>query len=258
MPYNDINPEDVSALLEQGPITIFDTRDLNSFNNEHMTNAVPANDFAIEQIFKKNKKNENILIYCYLGNSSRDLATFLGKLGCKNVYNLVGGYTAWKKYNISQDSKDITDPVLTWFIDKGFNPKNLNDRIANANTPLMEAAIEGNYFMINNLLQRGVDANLVNDDENIALWLACFSNQLDIIKLLLSSTNNINHQNVNGATCLSYAASSGKFDVVKVLVEAGADAQIETHDGFCALELSSTAAILRYLKNVAIGNTVSA
>lgn len=257
MLYKDIECADVSDLIEQGPITIFDMRDLNSFNNDHMTNSVPANDFAIEQIFKNKKKQENILVYCYLGNSSRDLSNFLSKLGCKNVYNLIGGYTAWKKYNLSQNTQDVIDPVSTWLILKGFDPSNLKDRIANANTPLMEAAIEGNLAMINALLQRGADADLVNDDENIALWFSCFSNQVEAVKALLPSTSNINHQNVNGATCLSYAASSGKFEIVKTLVEAGADANIETHDGFCATELSSTVAILKYLRNIFMSNTVA-
>ena len=95
----NIEPSQVKTLIESGPTTIYDMRDINSFNNDHMKNAVPANDFAIEQLMKNNKKMENILVYCYSGNSSRDLSSLLTKLGFKNVYNLVGGYTAWKKFN---------------------------------------------------------------------------------------------------------------------------------------------------------------
>ena len=250
MTYKDIEPAQVDSLIAEGPISLLDMRDLNSFNNEHMPDAIPANDFTIEKLIKNNKKQDNVLVYCYLGNSSRDLSNFLTKLGFKNVYNLVGGFTAWKKYKVQNGTQNLTDPVSAWLVEKGFDPTNLKDRIENANTPLMEAAIEGNLKMVNTLLSRGADADLVNDDENIALWFACFSNNLDIVKTLIFSTSNLNHQNVNGATCLSYAASSGKYEVVKALIEAGADPEIETHDGFSAIELASTAKILKYLRSV--------
>jgi ankyrin repeat protein len=58
----------------------------------------------------------------------------------------------------------------------------------------------------------------------------------------------LNNQNVNGATCLIYAASAGKIEVVKALVAAGADLSIQTLDGFNALDSAATLPILRYLK----------
>jgi len=249
MSFQDIDASAVATLLTQAAITILDARDLNSFNNDHIPNAIPANDFSIEQLIKNNTKEQKVLVYCYLGNSSRDLCCLLGKLGFKNVYNLTGGYTAWKKFSQQKESP-ASDPINTWLSHKGFDPLNINDRIANANTPLMEAAKEGNLDVVKELLARGADADLVNADKNSALWFACFSNQLNVVKTLIASTGNINRQNVNGATCLGYAASSGKLEVVKLLVEAGADMHIATHDGFNALELAATAAILKYLKSV--------
>jgi len=45
-----------------------------------------------------------------------------------------------------------------------------------------------------------------------------------------------------------YAASSGKPQWVSFLLEAGANCQLQSLDGFSALELASTAEILRQLK----------
>lgn len=250
MPYISVEPVEAQKLIQESEITILDMRDLNSFNGGHIPGAVPANDFAIEALIKKNNKSANILVYCYLGNSSRDLSSFLTKLGFKNVYNLIGGFTAWKKFSVQQKQQDVVDPVTAWLVNKGFDPANIRDRVENANSSLMEAAKDGELNIVNTLIARGADADLVNDDENIALWFACYSNHLDTVKTLIFSTSNINHQNVNGATCLSYAASTGKYEIVKVLIEAGADVDIETHDGFNAIELASTIEILKYLKNV--------
>jgi len=37
-------------------------------------------------------------VYCYHGNSSRDLCTLLVGMGLRQVYNLVGGWAAWESW----------------------------------------------------------------------------------------------------------------------------------------------------------------
>lgn len=248
MAYTNIEVQDVAELIKQGPIAILDSRDINSFNESHMDGAVPANDIIIEKLIRNKLKSQNVLVYCYRGNSSKDLCSLLVKLGFKAVYNLAGGYTAWKKYQNQKNAANYLYPLSTWMAKKGFNPSNTNDRIENANTPLMEAALEANVEILKELLHKGSDVNAVNDDENNALWFACVSNNAEIISLLVNAGVNINHKNVNGASCLIYAASAGKFEAVKQLVEAGIDPFLTTLDGFHALDSASTLTILRYLK----------
>jgi hypothetical protein len=60
----------------------------------------------------------------------------------------------------------------------------------------------------------------------------------------------IDHQNDNGATCLMYAASTGKHAVVEALLAAGANPQLETLDGFSALDMAATIECLRLLRRV--------
>ena len=248
MSFYNIEVNQVAELLQQGPVTILDVRDLNSFNEGHMDGALPANDIIIEQLIQKKLKAQNILVYCYLGNSSKDFSNLLGKLGFKSVYNLVGGYTAWKKFLNQKQSAFYLNPVSSWMSARGFDPSSFNDRIENANTPLMEASLDGNLEIVNALLAKGADVNLVNDDENNALWFACVSNHAEIISVLIGNNININHRNVNGASCLVYAASAGKFDIVRQLIEEGADPYLETLDGFNALDSATTLPILKYLR----------
>ena len=137
MSFIDIGPKEIHDLINESPFTIFDMRDLNSFNNEHIPGSVPYNDFSMEQLIKRKNKSENVLVYCYLGNSSRDLSSFLSKFGYKNVYNLVGGYTAWRKYlsqnnsNLSNESNknESSNDLSNWLTEKGFDARNLKDRI---------------------------------------------------------------------------------------------------------------------------------
>ena len=60
----------------------------------------------------------------------------------------------------------------------------------------------------------------------------------------------MDHQNDNGATCLMYAASTGKHAVVEKLLHAGANPQLKTLDDFSALDMAATIECLRLLRGV--------
>lgn len=144
----------------------------------------------------------------------------------------------------------IPEGLLEWAKRHGFEHDNINSRIENGMSPLMLAAMQGERDMVQVLLNHGADVDLLNDDENNALWFACVRNKLLIVRELISHGCNINNQNVNGATCLIYAASTGKFDIVRELIRAGANIRNQTLDGFNALDSATTLSILKFLKSV--------
>lgn len=142
----------------------------------------------------------------------------------------------------------VPQELASWAKENHFDTRDINSLTCNAMTPLMLSAMQGNVEMVQALLAAGADTDLLNDDENNALWFACVSNITSIVDEILRYGCNIDNQNVNGATCLIYAASSGKLDIVKQLVEAGADISKQTLDGFNALDSATTLSILKYLK----------
>ena len=48
------------------------------------------------KLAEKKNKQLNIIIYCYRGNSSRKVASFLSDSGFNNIFNLIGGFNAWR------------------------------------------------------------------------------------------------------------------------------------------------------------------
>ncbi|MFA5083146.1 MAG: ankyrin repeat domain-containing protein, partial [Hydrogenophilaceae bacterium] len=80
---------------------------------------------------------------------------------------------------------------------------------------------------------------------------ACVHGDPDLVSLLIAHGANVDNQNVNGATCAIYTASTGKLAVLKRLVEAGADLGKETSGGYNALESASTLPVLKYLRGLA-------
>lgn len=146
--------------------------------------------------------------------------------------------------------KRIPEILTAWANKNGFDCANINSRIDNGMTALMHAAQQGDQGVVRILLQGDCNVNLVNTDENNALWFACVSKNQEIVRYLTSFNCDVNNQNVNGATCLMYSASNGEIEIVKALIKAGADINKHTKDGFTALDSATTLPILKYLKPI--------
>lgn len=116
-------------------------------------------------------------------------------------------------------------------------------------TPLMQAARKGEATIVTSLIEADVDVHATNPDGNNALWLACYAQSITVIHLLLDAGISINHQNRTGATCLMFAASSGRDALVKVLLQRGAQKALRTFDDFSALDLASSEACLKLLRD---------
>lgn len=142
----------------------------------------------------------------------------------------------------------LSPQLSQWLQQQGFDLNDLNSRIDNGMTPLMQAAVTGETEIARELLQAGVEINLSNNDDNNALWFSCFSENLDIFQLLVEHGIEVDHSNENGATALIYAASAGKLAMVKALVAAGASLEHSTLDGFGVMDSAATLDVLKFLR----------
>lgn len=95
MSYQDIEAAQVATLLKRENLVVLDTRDASSQSQGQLPKAQPASDHVISTLMKQRRSNPPVLVYCYEGNSSRDLCSFLEQLGLSEIYNLAGGWKAW-------------------------------------------------------------------------------------------------------------------------------------------------------------------
>ncbi|MFN6562790.1 MAG: ankyrin repeat domain-containing protein [Nostoc sp. ChiSLP01] len=153
-------------------------------------------------------------------------------------------------------SQGLSEATTQWLIAKGYNPEDLNQRGENGDTALMRATREGVYAVVKEVIDAGADINAKNSDasgglrlRNNALWFACFGNHYDLIHLLLANNINIDNQNDNGATVLMYAASAGKTEVVKLLLQYHPNLNLQNLDDYKAIDFASNVEVLRILKN---------
>lgn len=122
------------------------------------------------------------------------------------------------------------------------------DRGENGSTPLLLAAREGKSGFVLELLELGTDVDAVNNDNNNSLWNAVYAEDETSIRALVKHGINKDNRNVNGATPLLYAASNGKANMVRLLLELGCDKNVRTIDDYDALELASTKEVLMLLR----------
>lgn len=144
-------------------------------------------------------------------------------------------------------------------LERGANIEEVNDE---GYTPLMEASREGHEEMVALLLSQGADINAQTEEtQETALTLACCGGflevadflikagadieagantplaeasqegHIDLVRHLIEAGANIHATSATGDTPLMYAAENGHTDVVQVLLEAGASIEHEAEGG---------------------------
>lgn len=92
---NVFNSISIKELLKLSSINIIDIRSIQSYNNNHIPNAI---NIPFEKlIIKPNlylKSNEKYFIYCQKGSLSKKACQILSKMGY-HVVDIAGGYEEW-------------------------------------------------------------------------------------------------------------------------------------------------------------------
>lgn len=93
-----------------------------------------------------------------------------------------------------------------------------------------QAAAKGDLATVKRELQKGEDVNGEHAGTSL-LSLATKNGRLEMVKFLVDKGANVNHGAINGTAPLMLAATNGHLDVVKFLVDKGADVNAKDHKG---------------------------
>lgn len=92
------------------------------------------------------------------------------------------------------------------------------------NTFLTKAICDGaSDDVLSSLLQNGADPDLPNNSDLTPLHLAASFGRLNAIKILVQRASYVNRCDSSGQTALFKCSSKGHLDIVKLLIEIGAD-----------------------------------
>jgi len=255
--FRRISVEEAEMMLGDGKsVLLFDIRDIHTYALSHHPRAIHLPSQNLRTWLKNTDKQIPIIIYCYHGNSSQDMAQLFADFGFEHCFSVNGGFDAWH-HLLNPPQKPVSDTLKNWMQARGFSPNDLDARGFNSETALMRASREASTEIVRELLDAGASVDLKNADGNTAIWLACFGGSLDVLKALIEAGADIDNQNDNGATALIYAASASKTDMVKALVAAGASTSLKTLDDFSALDVAANREILMFLRQQARAGTAA-
>ncbi len=108
----------------------------------------------------------------------------------------------------------------------GADPDAVNDY---GSFPLAEAANIGNPEMIDLLLDAGADPELANADGQTALMVLARTNKVDAAQLLIDAGADVNRAETwRGQTPLMWASAQGQPEMIRLLMEAGAEPDVRS------------------------------
>ncbi len=86
-----------AELDQKKGVMILDVRSDGEYEQGHIPGAVHVQLADIGDKIRKLKKDKELVVYCRSGNQSIWAIKRLMGMGYKNLYNLKGGYSAWKR-----------------------------------------------------------------------------------------------------------------------------------------------------------------
>ena len=108
---------------------------------------------------------------------------------------------------------------------------------------LCDAAEAGDFGRVKLLVGQGAEINLTgtfgNTDGVTALAIAAWCNRLDIVRYLVEHGADVDHADAGGGTPLIDAVSQGHLEVARYLLEQGADSDTDDDDGWTSLHYAA-------------------
>ncbi|MBI4493984.1 MAG: rhodanese-like domain-containing protein [Chloroflexi bacterium] len=96
-PFLRITVEEAKRLMDNGTVTVVDVREHWEHANDHIPNSTLVPLARILSRPQEAIQNDHVIFYCEVGQRSAVAAEIAASLGFKNIYNMEGGMTAWRK-----------------------------------------------------------------------------------------------------------------------------------------------------------------
>jgi rhodanese-related sulfurtransferase len=97
-PGKDVGNLEATRLINSSNAVLLDVRETKEYEGGRLPNAIhiPLSQLANRGGELARYAGKPVVAYCMTGNRSQMANAVLGRLGFKDVYNLRGGYKAWK------------------------------------------------------------------------------------------------------------------------------------------------------------------
>lgn len=95
--FSEISPQQAWQMLQETDATLVDVRNELHFAQSHPARAFHLNDQSFGEFEMNQDDDQPVIVICYHGISSRNVAMYLMEQGYTNVYSVTGGFEGWQR-----------------------------------------------------------------------------------------------------------------------------------------------------------------
>ncbi|WP_034917639.1 thiosulfate sulfurtransferase GlpE [Erwinia sp. 9145] len=95
--FDCISVQRAQALLADHRASLVDVRDPQSYATAHASGAFHLSNHSLNAFIEQADLTAPLLVMCYHGNSSKNVAQYLLGQGFTEVYSIDGGFEAWQR-----------------------------------------------------------------------------------------------------------------------------------------------------------------
>lgn len=108
--FSEITPQQAWKMMNEQQAVLVDIRDLPRFTYSHPQNAFHLTNQSYGEFQQRYDFDHPIIVSCYHGISSRNVAAFLVEQGYENVYSLIGGFDGWMRAELPIETAYLSEP----------------------------------------------------------------------------------------------------------------------------------------------------
>ena len=129
--------------------------------------------------------------------------------------NMESNNSNHKYPNNLNTNKNIINDNYSEFYKNFENIKEINDKNDKGYTPIYLSILSNNIKLLKELLTQGADPNIPNNLEETPLYLSVNTNNFEAFLILLKNNANCNIPNIKGSTPLHIAVQKRKKNIYK-------------------------------------------
>jgi ankyrin repeat protein len=216
-------------------------RDYLNEKPSEIENCVADDTIPIEAKIDKILENKDYVVSAFKYSDVESVRRLLKNGADTKIWGEQGG-NALHLASLNAETTDVIDVVLET---EKFDIDGVDNK---GRTPLYWAIATNNLETVRHLIQKGADPTVANNDGSTPLHAAVYHvKSIETVSLLLGNEQvDINRRDKNGLTALHYAINamereqSNNVEMVRYLLEKGADPTIRNNDGTTPFHLSTT------------------
>lgn len=176
----------------------------------------------------KSKSGNTPLLVACVGNDQDKIVRLLIENGADCKVKNISAINPLMQIALYGDTS-----LASLFLQKGIG---INDMKTGGENALFLATKSLNKPMVSWLIQKGADVNLKDTYNSTVLAYAVVLNDVDLVKMIIPATKNINEQDIDGMSNLMWATYSeyDNTDIIRVLLQAGASQTLKDKNGLTA------------------------